>query len=130
MRWFAENRNSAQVKCPMTGQDLSTEGVCPNIALRRSIEEFCDKHGIRLPEVAAPALPPERGGFMRRRRDGGTNEQRVSVGFGLMPTLLGLATSDFRIVIQHNDVEEMNTSGGHRVVYIVATLLLLGIIFF
>ena len=145
--WFDEQTNRRALKCPMTGQSLASDTVYPNIALRRSIEEFCEKESIVLPEVAPrePAVVAEGSAYTLRQRgqyndnnggggnnnsEGGNTNSNVSIGFGYLPSLFGLVLQDWRLSVAHEDEESLQVSGGHRVVSLIATVLILGVILF
>lgn len=142
MSWFDEqdSNDTALLKCPMTGQRLASDSVYPNIALRTTIEEFCQTHHIVLPEVAPPEpAPVSENGFTRRRRVGQAEGRRVdpendvtavSIGFGYLPSVVALAWQDWRTSIAHDDLTSLQVSGGHRIVMAIATILTLGIILF
>jgi len=130
-KWLAANETD--MKCPATGSELSSAAIYPNIALRRSIEEFCEQNQIELPPAPPPPPPPrprrqaavrndDPGGMFRQRQDHG-----ITIAFGLFPNLFGLQFQQ-RADIESNDGPmPVARQRGHRIVVMVAMLLLLGL---
>eukprot|EP00045_Choanoeca_perplexa_P015156 m.184353 g.184353 ORF g.184353 m.184353 type:complete len:382 (+) comp16905_c0_seq3:166-1311(+) len=116
--WFLDHATS-----PLTGSAVPTPWIFPNQALRILIRDFCEKHGVPLPELAAPSQaehqapinlqaltrPGERSNYIPSDSTTRTHRQAAASGDGV--TFLEAATG--RDLTSPQAINSVAHQGGH-----------------